>query len=181
MCCLGGNTGSLKCCVKDGFMFVIIVSSAFAVIMTIIVMIIRIKSAGKPASSAKIILPPLFMSTGGLMFIFPVFRVSPAQIAEAVLAGLIFSLLLIKTTKLEIRENEIFLKRSNTFLIVLAVLVVIRLFAKLVLSKSVDPGELGGMFWILAFSMLVPWRIMMYRKFRRLRLELQKTGKLPVS
>lgn len=156
-------------------MNIFIASSILAVFMAILAMFVRMKAAKKPTSTKKILLPPLFMSTGALMFVFPIFRVSSFQIFEAVLAGLFFSIFLIKTSKFEIRDKEIFLKRSRAFLFVLVGLIVIRISAKLILSSSISIGELGGMFWILAFSMIVPWRIMMYVNFRRLRLEMRRT------
>lgn len=157
-------------------MSIILASSLLVVFMTIMAMFIRMKAANKPTSSKKILLPPLFMSTGALMFLFPMFRVSPVQILEAVVAGLFFSFFLIKTSKFEIRDKEIFLRKSRAFLFVLVGLVVIRITAKLILSSSINIAELGGMFWILAFSMIVPWRIMMYLNFRRLCLKVQRTN-----
>ncbi|MEH7581543.1 CcdC protein domain-containing protein, partial [Priestia megaterium] len=39
---------------------------------------------------------------------------------------------------------------------------------KIYLSSSIDVGQLGGMFWILAFGMIVPWRIAMYTSYKKL-------------
>ena len=54
------------------------------------------KAAKKPASAKKILLPPLFMSTGALMYIFPEFRLTPMEIFESIAVGMLFSILLIK-------------------------------------------------------------------------------------
>ncbi|MEW9108717.1 MAG: cytochrome c biogenesis protein CcdC [Cytobacillus gottheilii] len=150
-------------------MNMVVVSSIGAVLMAIFAMFIRMKSAEKPASARKIILPPLFMSTGALMFIFPVFRVTPIEMLEAILVGMLFSILLIKTSKFEIKENDIYLIRSKAFIFILIGLLVIRIAAKSILSASIDVGQLGGMFWILAFAMIVPWRIAMYINFKKLK------------
>lgn len=48
------------------------------------------KASEKPTNAKKIILPPLFMSTGALMFIDPVFRVTRGELIEAVVLGLFF-------------------------------------------------------------------------------------------
>ncbi|KKB38863.1 hypothetical protein QY97_01106 [Bacillus thermotolerans] len=144
-------------------------STILAVLMGIAAMIVRMKAAKKPASAKKIILPPLFMSTGALMFIFPVFRVTPVELLEAVVVGMLFSILLIKTSKFEVRSSEIYLKRSKAFPIILISLLIIRIIGKVVLSSSVDLGELSGMFFILAFSMILPWRISMYLQYRKLK------------
>lgn len=151
--------------------YLIIGSTILFVVMTSFAFVMRAKSAQKPASVKKIVLPPLFMSTGALMFIFEEFRVPPLQVLEAFTVGLLFSILLIKTTTFEQKEDGVYLKRSKAFLFILFGLLLIRLIGKLVLSNSIDVGELGGMFWILAFGMIVPWRIGMLVKFNRIQKE----------
>ena len=78
-------------------MDIVIVTSIGAVCMAIFAMFIRMKAAQKPASAKKILLPPFFMSTGALMYIFPEFRLTPLEILESVVVGMLFSILLIKT------------------------------------------------------------------------------------
>ncbi|WP_223700083.1 CcdC family protein [Sutcliffiella deserti] len=145
-----------------------ILSTIFAVCMALLVIFIRMKAAKKPSSVKKIILPPIFMSSGALMFLFPEFRVNSLQIVEALAVGAIFSIFLIKTSKFEIRDADIYLKRSKAFVFILLGLLVIRIVMKLVLSTTIDLGELTGMFWLLAFGMIVPWRIAMYLKYKKL-------------
>lgn len=169
--------------VLEGMMIVnyVAISTVGAICMAVFAMFIRIKSAEKPVTPKKIILPPIFMSTGALMFIFPMFRVAPLQIFEALVVGFLFSLLLTKTTKFEIRNNEIFMIRSRAFMYILIGLLVIRIIAKFILSTSIDVGELGGMFWILAFGMIVPWRIAMYGKFMKLNDQIQNNFDSKIS
>lgn len=151
----------------------IIISSVIAAVMAIAVMIVRIKSSDKPASPKKIILPPIFMSTGALMFFIPFFRVTGEEFLEAITLGVIFSIFLIKTSKFEIKNNEIYLKRSKAFVFILIGLLVIRIAMKSILSTTIDYGALSGMFWILAFGMIVPWRIAMFVSYRKLSNELK--------
>ncbi|WP_342468043.1 CcdC protein domain-containing protein [Bacillus sp. FSL W8-0629] len=146
----------------------IIISSIVAVCMAVAVMFIRIKSSAKPATAKKIILPPIFMSTGALMFFVPMFQVTGAEFLEAITVGMFFSIFLIKTSKFEIRGNEIYLKRSKAFVFILIGLLVLRIGMKTILSSSIDYGALSGMFWILAFGMIVPWRVAMYLSFRKM-------------
>lgn len=146
----------------------IIITTVGALIMGTLAIFVRSKSAKRPVSVKKIVLPPLFMSTGALMFIFEEFRVAPIQIVEATAVGLLFSIILIKTTNFEIRNDDIFMKRSKAFPFILFGLLFVRLIGKLILSSTIDVGELGGMFWILAFGMIVPWRIAMVVKFKQL-------------
>lgn len=150
----------------------VLASTVGAIGMAVFVTIMRMKAAKKPATAKKIILPPIFMSTGALMFIFPIFRVHFLQIIEALSVGMLFSILLIKTSKFEIRGKEIYLKRSKAFVFILIGLLVVRIIAKMLLSSTIDVGELSGMFWILAFGMIVPWRVAMYLQFRKLQQEL---------
>lgn len=146
----------------------VLVSSIIAICMAVAVMFIRIKSSAKPATAKKIILPPIFMSTGALMFFVPMFQVTGAEFLEAITVGMFFSIFLIKTSKFEIRGNEIYLKRSKAFVFILIGLLVLRIGMKTILSSSIDYGSLSGMFWILAFGMIVPWRVAMYLSFRKI-------------
>lgn len=155
-------------------------SSVAAVLMGLGALFVRMKAAKKPASARKIIMPPLFMSTGALMFLFPMFRVTGLELLEAAAVGCLFSILLIKTSNFEIRGQHIYLKRSKAFPIILMTLLVIRIIGKLVLSTSIDLGQLGGMFFILAFSMILPWRLAMFRKYYVLKRQLPNQP-LPIT
>ncbi|KIL72587.1 hypothetical protein SD77_0624 [Bacillus badius] len=142
--------------------------------MGITVIFIRMKAAKKPTSANKIMLPPLFMSTGALMFVIPEFRVTSMELLEAVAVGMLFSILLIKTSNFEVRDEDIYLKRSKAFPIILISLLIVRIIGKVMLSSTIDVGQLSGMFFILAFAMIVPWRIAMYRQYRSLRATLNQ-------
>ena len=149
--------------------YLIIGTTVFALFMGLFVMFIRIKSQKKPVSTKKIIIPPIAMSTGAFMFIFEEFRITPIQIVEVVLLGALFSIVLIATSKFEVRDNDIYLKRSKAFFFILAGLLIFRVLLKIFLSNSLDVGELGGMFWMLAFSMLWPWRLAMLFQYKKLK------------
>ncbi|WP_180954713.1 CcdC family protein [Bacillus sp. V5-8f] len=148
---------------------VVYLSSALAILMAIFALFIRMKAAKRPVNAKKIILPPVFMSTGALMFLFPVFRLTAMEVLEAVTVGLLFSILLIKTSNFEIKDDQIFLKRSRAFVIILIGLLIIRIIAKLILSTTIDVGELSGMFFLLAFAMIVPWRVSMFLQYQKLK------------
>lgn len=148
--------------------YLIIGSTVMAIFMGLLVMFVRIRSQKKPVTAKKILIPPIAMSSGALMFIFEEFRVTPLQILEAVVVGIIFSTVLIATSKFEVRQDEIYMKRSKAFFFILGGLLIIRVFMKVILSNSFNIGELGGMFWILAFSMLWPWRIAMFIQYKKI-------------
>ncbi|WP_110111890.1 cytochrome c biogenesis protein CcdC [Bacillus sp. CGMCC 1.16541] len=149
-----------------------IASTIMAIFMALLMLFIRMKAAKKPVNAKKIILPPIFMSTGALMFIHPMFRLTTAEVLEALLVGMIFSLFLIKTSNFEVKENQIYLKRSKAFVFILIGLLIIRIMAKLYLSATIDVGQLGGMFWVLAFGMIVPWRVAMYYSYKKIERQL---------
>jgi membrane protein CcdC involved in cytochrome C biogenesis len=151
----------------------VVISSIGAVFMGFFALFVRMKAAKKPTNVKKIIMPPVFMSTGAFMYLVPQFRLTPLEIVEAVVVGMLFSILLIKTSKFEIRDHDIYLKRSKAFVFILVGLLVVRLALKSILSSSIDIGQLSGMFFLLAFSMIVPWRVAMYRSYKKLQRELQ--------
>ncbi|WP_078546939.1 CcdC family protein [Litchfieldia alkalitelluris] len=150
----------------------VIATSILAFIMACLVTVVRVRAAKQPTSIKKIVLPPIFMSSGALMFLHPMFRISTLHVFEAVGVGILFSILLIKTSSFEVKDNEIYLKRSKAFIFILMGLLIIRIILKTILSSTIDIGELSGMFWVLAFGMIVPWRIGMLIKYRQLRSQL---------
>lgn len=150
----------------------VVLSTVGAAAMAIGVLFIRLKASKKPASVKKIILPPIFMSTGAFMYFIPKFRLTPMEILEAVVVGMFFSIFLIKTSKFEIQGKDIYLKRSKAFVFILIGLLIIRIAMKSILSASIDIGQLSGMFFLLAYSMIVPWRIAMYANYKKLYREL---------
>ncbi|WP_458413021.1 CcdC family protein [Schinkia sp. CFF1] len=146
----------------------IAVSSIGAFLMAIFVIFVRMKAAKKPTNAKKIILPPVFMSSGFLMFTQPLFRVTVAEFAEAFTVGMLFSILLIKTSKFEIRDDHIYLKRSKAFIFILFGLLFLRILLKSILGHYISFGQTSGMFFILAFGMILPWRLAMLYSYKRL-------------
>lgn len=150
-------------------MLYLIFSVGVAFLMSIGVIILRMKAQQYPVNEKKLILPPIFMSTGALMYVIPYFRITGLEALEAMAVGLMFSIVLIWTSRFEVKGHEIYMKRSKAFPIILISLLVIRTVMKLVISSQIDPGQLGGMFFLLAFSMILPWRIAMLMKYKKLR------------
>ncbi|AMY04861.1 DUF1453 family protein [Staphylococcus condimenti] len=153
-------------------MLYLVFSIGIAFIMGAVVIVIRMKAQQFPVNEKKLILPPIFMSTGALMFVVPYFRLSGMEIIEAIILGVLFSTVLIWTSRFEVKGSEIYMKRSKAFPIILISLLVIRTFIKVVVSNQIDPGQLAGMFFLLAFCMILPWRIAMLMKYKKLKKEL---------
>lgn len=154
-------------------MFWLVLTTVIASMMAIIMIFVRLKAAKKPTSMKKIILPPLFMSTGALMFFFPAFQVSCRQVLEAIIVGVIFSIFLIRTSKFEIRNDEIYLIPSKSFAAILFGLLFVRIIIKLIVGSHVSVGETGGMFFLLAFGMILTWRMTMLYQFYKMKRRLR--------
>ncbi|MCH7323442.1 cytochrome c biogenesis protein CcdC [Solibacillus sp. MA9] len=148
--------------------YLLIGTTIMAAAMGTFALFIRIRAQKKPVNAKKILIPPIAMSTGASMFLFEEFRVAPPQILEAVAVGLVFSTILIATSKFEVREGAIYMKQSKAFPFILIGLLIFRIIMKIIFADNFDVGELGGMFFILAFAMLLPWRIGMLIKYKKL-------------
>lgn len=153
--------------------YVAIASTIVAIFMGTGVMMMRMRAHRRPINEKRIIIPPVAMSTGALMFIYEPFRVAPMQILEVFALGACASLLLIWKTQFEVREDGIYLKKSKAFLFILVGLLAVRVVAKLIMQNSIDFGELAGMFFLLAFSMIACWRIAMFVKFKKIKATIQ--------
>lgn len=133
------------------------------------VIFLRLRAQNKPTNAKKIIMPPLGMATGFLMFVVPELRIPWQYGVIAFLAGaVLFAYPLIRTSKFQ-REGElIYLKRSNMFIVVIVTLLIVRLLLHDVVEQYVTIPQSAGIFFILAFGMLLPWRAAMYREYKKL-------------
>lgn len=141
--------------------------------MAVLAMFIRMRAMKKPASARKILIPPLAMSTGFLMFLYPpVQEITWLEVIEAFSVGLLFSILLIKTSHFEVRGQDVYMKRTRLLPVILITLLAGRLIVKVLLDIHFEYEVLAGMFFILAFGMLLPWRIAMFFKFKEVERQL---------
>ncbi|MBL3397895.1 CcdC family protein [Staphylococcus pasteuri] len=147
----------------------LVFSIVVAFFMGAIVIVIRMKAQKFPVNEKKIILPPFFMATGALMYVVPYFRLTGTEILESLILGVLFSTVLIWTSRFEVKGSEIYMKRSKAFPIILISLLVIRTVLKIFISNEIDPGEIAGMFFLLAFCMIVPWRLAMYYQYKKVK------------
>ncbi|MCT4778468.1 MULTISPECIES: CcdC family protein [Exiguobacterium] len=143
-------------------------STLVALMMGLIASFVRVKASARPTNAKKILIPPLAMSTGMLQFLVPAFRLTWLEVGEALLVGLIFSVFLIKTSNFEKRDGEVYLSRSKAFFIVVFVLLAIRTVMKAFLGDEVNIFATGGLFYLIAWGMIVPWRIAMYQKYKQI-------------
>ncbi|AIQ62144.1 membrane protein [Paenibacillus stellifer] len=142
-------------------------STLGALFMALMVIFIRLKASDRPVTIRKIIIPPLGMSTGFMMFIVPEVRVPLWWALIAFLAGwFIFAYPLIRTTSFHQKEGLIYAKRSKSFALVLLGLLLVRTLLHEFIDRYISIPQSGGLFFILAFGMIVHWRVFMYRTYR---------------
>ena len=133
------------------------------------VLVWRVRESRTAVSLKKIIIPPLGMATGFSMFVVPQFRFPWSWAAIAfVLGATVLAWPMLATTKLERRDDEVMMKRSSAFLVVILVLAAIRFAAHGYFDKIMTVQQTGGLFFILAFGMIVVWRGKMLLDYRRL-------------
>lgn len=137
-------------------------------VMALLALFIRLRAAKKPISVKKILMPPLGMSTGFLMFVVPDTHIPVIYALCAFTVGLLFSSLLIRSTAMEMVSGDVYVKRSKAFVFILLGLLVIRIVLHDYVQHYVTVMQTGAVFFILAFGMIMPWRIAMYRQFRRI-------------
>lgn len=150
------------------------VSTIGAAGMALIVIGIRLRAAKKPTSIRKIMIPPLGMTTGYLMFLFPQMHIPWTYALIALLVGILFSYPLIKTSNFETSGDDIYLKRSRAFPLLLLGLLAIRIVMHSYVEQYLSIPQTGSAFFILAYGMIVPWRIAMLRKYYQVRREQEK-------
>jgi membrane protein CcdC involved in cytochrome C biogenesis len=133
------------------------------------VIFIRMRASRKPVSIMKIVMPPIGMSTGFLMFLYPPMRIPLSWALIAFAVGVVaFSYPLMLTTKFQIENRQIYARRSKAFVFILLALLVIRIAAHSYIEEMITIYQTGAVFFVLAFGMIVPWRIYMYLQYRKL-------------
>src|SRR5689334_22843805 len=129
----------------------------------------RIRETRTPVSVAKIVIPPLGMSTGFGMFAVPSMRIPLAWGVIAFLCGaLLFALPLARTSTLERRGEVVMMRRSRAFLVILLALLAVRIALHEYLQETITARQTAAVFFVLAFGMILRWRLGMFMQYRRL-------------
>lgn len=130
----------------------------------------RIRETRTPVSARKIILPPLGMATGFSMFLFPAFRVPWSwALGALVLGATVFAYPLLATSRLVWKDGSIMARRSSAFLAVTVLLAVIRYLARGYLDTFLSASQTAALFYLVAFGMILRWRVSMLAQYRALR------------
>ncbi|HUB17478.1 MAG TPA: cytochrome c biogenesis protein CcdC [Acidobacteriaceae bacterium] len=142
------------------------VVSAFGAIAVIVW---RIREGQTPVTLKKILIPPAGMATGFSMFFVPLFRIPWLWALVAFLIGaVLLAWPLLRTSRLHREGEVIMMKRSSMFLVVIIVLAAVRFAARGYFDRIMSVEQTGGLFFILAFGMILRWRMNMFFQYRTL-------------
>jgi membrane protein CcdC involved in cytochrome C biogenesis len=109
------------------------------------------------------------MATGFCMFLAPEFRLPLLWAVCAFLLGAtVLAYPLLRTSRLVRDGDVIMMQRSNVFFAVVIVLAAFRILAHSYLDRFVDVKQTAALFFVLAFGMILHWRLRMYLEYRRL-------------
>jgi len=129
----------------------------------------RVREGRTAVTIKKIIMPPLGMATGFSMFLVPAFRVPWTWAIVAFLVGAVaLAYPLLATSRLERDGETVMMKRSSAFFIVIIVLAAIRFLARGYLDTLLSIEQTGALFFVLAFGMILRWRMSMFFEYRAL-------------
>lgn len=139
-----------------------------ALLMASLALIIRMKASHRPVTVKSIMIPPLGMTTGFWMFIIPEMRIPILWAVIAFAAGwLLFSYPLIRSTRFEMTSGQVFAKRSPSFMYILIGLMLLRLILHGVVEQYISVPQTGSVFFILAYGMILRWRLHMLKQYRQ--------------
>lgn len=138
-------------------------------VMALAVIFIRMKASNRPVTIKKIVIPPLAMTTGFLMFVEPLARIPILWGLLSFLVGwFIFSYPLIRGTKFEKIEGQIFIQRSKGFVYILLGLLTVRLLLHSYIEEYISIPQTAALFFLLAYGMITHWRFSMYRQYKQI-------------
>ena len=146
-----------------------ITSTIGMLIMAFLIIFLRIRNTKKPIFVRKIIIPPIGMSTGFLMFLYAPMRFPVLWgFIDFVVGAIFFSIPLILTSEFEQVDDAIYLRRSKAFIIILLTILMVRLVLHSYVEQWVSVSQTAALFFVLAFGMLLPWRVAMYFQYIKL-------------
>lgn len=146
-----------------------IASFGAALIGSLAILAWRVRESRRPVSLRSLIIPPLGMSTGFSMFAMPAFRIPWTWgLAAFVLGALVFAYPLVSSPQLTIEDGLIMMRRSRWFLVVILALAAVRLGLREYISSLISVQQTAGLFFVLAFGMIVRWRTTLLMEYRQL-------------
>jgi membrane protein CcdC involved in cytochrome C biogenesis len=130
------------------------------------VLVWRVHEGRSVVTARKILIPPLGMSTGFCMFVAPQCRIPWLWALGAFFLGAtVLAYPLLRTSRLTRVGENVMMQRSNAFFLVIIVLAIVRTAAHSYFDRFLSITQTGAIFFVLAFGMIVHWRLRMYRQY----------------
>jgi len=144
-------------------------TTAAALLGFVVILLWRIREGQTAVTAKKILIPPFGMATGFSMFFVRIFRFPFLWgLAAFFIGALLLACPLVSTSRLHRVGDQIMMHRSKAFFAVIVVLAIIRLLARNYIGRFITYEQTAGLFFVLAFGMIVRWRVTMYLQYRRL-------------
>lgn len=129
----------------------------------------RFQETRTPVTVPRIVLPPLAMSTGFAMFLVPSLRIPWSWAALAfVIGALLLAWPLARSSSLERDGEVVMMRRSSGFLLILLGLLAARLALHDWIGHLISARQTASVFFVLAFGMILRWRVGMYGRYREI-------------
>ena len=133
------------------------------------VLLWRVREGRTAVTVRKLLIPPMGMATGFCMFFVPAFRFPLTWAIGAFLTGaILLAWPLLATSSLRREGDAIMMKRSGAFFAVIIALAAVRYFARGYFDSFLTLEQTGGLFFVLAFGMILRWRLSLYLSYRAL-------------
>ena len=92
-----------------------------------------------------------------------------------VIGALVLAYPLVRTSRLALVGDTVMMHRSAAFFVVVVVLALVRFLARGYIDRFISLEQTAGLFFVLAFGMILRWRMSMYFEYLRI------TGTLSTS
>jgi membrane protein CcdC involved in cytochrome C biogenesis len=129
----------------------------------------RVREGQSAMTLKKIVMPPLGMATGFCMFFYPPSRVRwDWGLAAFLIGAIVLAYPLLITSDLHRQNGVIMMKRSSAFFAVIIVLALVRYLARGYFDRYLSLEQTGAIFYLLAFGMILRWRLKLLLAYRAL-------------
>ncbi|MBI2186787.1 MAG: cytochrome c biogenesis protein CcdC [Acidobacteria bacterium] len=146
-----------------------ITSIGAAIVGAAAILVWRVHESTRPVTARSIVIPPLAMSTGFSMFAARAFRVPwPWGIGAFLVGAVVFGYPIAATSRLTREGAVIMMRRSRLFVAILLGLAAVRIALRSYVGHIISVEQTAGLFFIIAFGMIVRWRSAMFLEYRRL-------------
>jgi membrane protein CcdC involved in cytochrome C biogenesis len=144
-------------------------SMAAALLGAAVILVWRVHESRRPVTVRGLVIPPLGMSTGFSMFAAHGFRIPWTWgLVSFALGAAVFAQPIIASSRLTREGDAIMMRRSPWFIAIILVLAALRLALRDYVGTLLSPQQTAGLFFVLAFGMIVRWRSSLFLQYRRL-------------